>query len=52
MEDGTSLLTTDGGESWKRDLEAEQDIKGSNLDIQLLTVKFRNGGGRWKGMEP
>ena len=47
MEDGTSLLTTDGGESWKRDLEAEQDIKGSNLDIQLLTVKFRNHTEAW-----
>ena len=47
MEDGTSLLTTDGGENWKRDLETERDIKGTNLDIQMLTVKFRNHTEAW-----
>ena len=47
MENGTSLLTTDGGESWKRDLEAEQDIKGTNFNIQLHTVKFRNHTEAW-----
>ena len=47
MDNGTSLLTTDGGESWQRDLEAERDIKGRNFDIQLLTVKFRNHTEAW-----
>ena len=47
MANGTSLLTTDGGESWKRDLKAERDIKGSDLGIQLLTVKFRNHTEAW-----
>ena len=47
MENGTSLLTTDGGESWKRDLEAERKMKGTYLDIQLQTVKFRNHAEAW-----
>ncbi|WP_238314826.1 beta propeller repeat protein, partial [Methylobacterium crusticola] len=47
MEDGTSLLTTDGGENWKRDLETGRDIKGLNLDIHLVTVKFRNHTEAW-----
>ena len=47
MEDGTSLLTTDGGENWKRDLDTGRDIKGLNLDIHLVTVKFRNHTEAW-----
>ena len=47
MENGTSLLTTDGGKNWKRDLETERDIKGTNFDIQLQTVKFRNHTEAW-----
>ena len=47
MEDGTSLLTTNGGESWKRDLEATRGIKEANFNIQLHTVKFRNHTEAW-----
>ena len=47
MENGTSLLTTDGGESWKQDLEAKPNIKGVDLDIHLHTVKFRNHSAAW-----
>jgi photosystem II stability/assembly factor-like uncharacterized protein len=47
MDNGTSLLTTDGGESWQRDLEVESNIKNTNFNLQLNAVKFRNHTEAW-----
>ncbi len=47
MGNGASLRTTDGGESWKRDLETEHGVQGTDFDIFLLSVKFQNHTQAW-----